>query len=353
LFGLLPFALLLPPPIARNLLSASQVRLLAKPIPQACAGCAALSPAPRSRLRRARDRSPSAHATHRLQRAPSSSFPAPVPSHAAPAAAGVLVPAGAPGCPTKAQLTPLFSLPLPLTLFAVGLPASCSIAPARRTSAAAWEITATWHVCNGDLGMVPPPLLPFLRLHSLALTRVPPAIHVHYCAQRRWRRRQLHLVPFNVLPGAPPPLPRPALRHRPQTSRERRYRRRQPAAHRDRVRHRLSAAAGHSPRPRRLSRLRITPPPPQVDAGTPRAVVTSSTQRQPLHSITTVQARSPQIPITHCCQRLLRCRWSGRPCSRAATTALAQHPLHITSASRGAPPPCHGALSPSRAAFPS
>jgi hypothetical protein len=42
LFGLLPFALLLPPPIARNLLSAPQVRLLAKPIPQACAGCAAL-----------------------------------------------------------------------------------------------------------------------------------------------------------------------------------------------------------------------------------------------------------------------------------------------------------------------
>ena len=103
---------------------------------------------------------------------------------------------------------------------------------------------------------------------------------------------------------------------------------------------------------RRLSRLRLTPPPPQVDAGAPRAVVTSSTQRQPLHSITTVQARSPQIPITHCCQRLLRCRWSGRPCSRAATTALAQHPLHITSASRGAPIPCHGALSPSRAAFP-
>jgi hypothetical protein len=57
-----------------------------------------------------------------------------------------------------------------------------------------------------------------------------------------------------------------------------------------------------------------------VDAGTPRAVVTSSTQRQPLHSITTVQARSPQIPITHCCQRLLRCRWSARPFSRAATT---------------------------------
>ena len=49
LFGLLPFALLLLPPIARNLLSASQVRLLAKPIPQACAGCAALTPAPRSR----------------------------------------------------------------------------------------------------------------------------------------------------------------------------------------------------------------------------------------------------------------------------------------------------------------
>ena len=72
--------------------------------------------APRSRLRRARDRSPSAHATHRLQRAPSSSCPAPVPSHAAPAAAGLLVPASAPGCPTKAQLTPLFFFPLPPSL---------------------------------------------------------------------------------------------------------------------------------------------------------------------------------------------------------------------------------------------
>jgi hypothetical protein len=49
-----------------------------------------------------------------------------------------------------------------------------------------------------------------------------------------------------------------------------------------------------------------TPPPPQEDAGAPQAVVTSSTQRQQLHSITTVQARSPHIhiPTTHCCQRL-------------------------------------------------
>jgi hypothetical protein len=89
-----------------------------------------------------------------------------------------------------------------------------------------------------------------------------------------------------------------------------------------------------------------------VDAGTLRAVVTSSTQRQPSHSITTVQARSPQIPITHCCQRLLRCRWSGRPCSRAATTALAQHPLHITSASRGASPPVSRRFLPFSRCFP-
>ena len=310
--------------------------------------CAALTPAPRSRPLAVSSRNAQASARTELQ------LPSARTISCCSRRCRRACPCRCPGLSHQGTThSPLLFTSPPLTLFAVGLPASCSIAPARRTSAAAWEITATWHVCNGDLGMVPPPLLPFLRLHSLALTRVPPAIHVHYCAQRRWRRRQLHLVPFNVLPGAPPPLPRPALRHRPQTSRERRYRRRQPAAHRDRVRHRLSAAAGHSSRPRRLSRLRITPPPPQVDAGTPRAVVTSSTQRQPLHSITTVQARSPQIPITHCCQRLLRCRWSGRPCSRAATTALAQHPLHITSASRGAPPPCHGALSPSRAAFPS
>ncbi len=54
----------------------------------------------------------------------------------------------------------------------------------------------TWAWC-------PPPPLPFFRLHSLALTHVPPEIHVHYCAQRR-RRRQLDIVLFDVLPGAHP-----------------------------------------------------------------------------------------------------------------------------------------------------
>ena len=67
MFGLLPFALLLPPSIARNLLSASQVRLLAKPIPQACAGCAALTPAPRSRPLAVSSRNAQAQARIELQ----------------------------------------------------------------------------------------------------------------------------------------------------------------------------------------------------------------------------------------------------------------------------------------------
>ena len=65
--GALPLALLLPPPIARNLLSAPQVRLLAKPIPQACAGCAALTPAPRSRPLAVSSRNAQASARTELQ----------------------------------------------------------------------------------------------------------------------------------------------------------------------------------------------------------------------------------------------------------------------------------------------
>ena len=78
--------------------------------------------APRSRLRRAHACAALATAHRQLTQrtgssaAPSSSCPALVPSHAAPAAAGLLVPASAPGCPTKAQLTPLFFFPLPPSL---------------------------------------------------------------------------------------------------------------------------------------------------------------------------------------------------------------------------------------------
>ena len=118
----------------------------------------------------------------------------------------------------------LFPSP-PLTLFAVGLPASCSIAPARRTSAAAWEMNATWHVCNGDLCMVPPPAAavpspaflgsnPCSTSNSCALLRAAAAAA---SARSRAVRRAA---------GRPTPLSRPAFRYRPQASCERRYRRR-------------------------------------------------------------------------------------------------------------------------------
>lgn len=114
--------------------------------------------APRSRLRRARDRSPSAHATHRLQRRTELQLPSTCTISCCSRRCRPACPCKCPGLSHQgATHSPLLFPSPPLTLFAVGLPASCSIAPARRTSAAAWEITATWHVCNGDLGMVPPP----------------------------------------------------------------------------------------------------------------------------------------------------------------------------------------------------
>ena len=149
---MLPLALLLPPPIARNLLSAPQVRLLAKPIPQACAGCAALTPAPRSRPLAVSSRNAQAPARTELQ------LPRTRTISCCSRRCWPACPCKCPGLSHQgATHSPLLFPSPPLTLFAVGLPASCSIAPARRTSAAAWEITATWHVCNGDLGMVPPP----------------------------------------------------------------------------------------------------------------------------------------------------------------------------------------------------
>ena len=242
---MLPLALLLPPPIARNLLSAPQVRLLAKPIPQACAGCAALTPAPRSRPLAVTSHNAQASARTELQ-LPSTRTISCCSRRCRPAC-----PCKCPGLSHQgATHSPLLFPSPPLTLFAVGLPASCSIAPARRTSAAAWEITATWHVCNGYLGMVPPPSA---AVPPPAFLGPNPCPASNSCALLRAAAAAAASAPSRAIRRAaerPPPLPRPALRHRPQASRERRYRRRQPAAHRNHVRHQLAAAAGHSPRPR-------------------------------------------------------------------------------------------------------